>query len=230
MDNTKSNFEYSKNEVEEYFSFLEIMEYDEVLLKYKNLENERFFEKIISNKIQTIFIANAFLILYNLIESTVRNSIIDIYEKINEDEISYDKLSDNIKNIWINGKVINLKEGNYSNETLSKNIGNIAKNILTQEIIQLSKEDIKISGNIDAQKIRDLAKNIGFRISPNGRNLEAIKDKRQRLAHGEQTFYDVGKDFTFNELNAFKQETFDYLLDVIGKIEIFITQQGYTRN
>ena len=230
MDNTKSNFEYSKNEVEEYFSFLEIMEYDEVLLKYKNLENERFFEKIISNKIQTIFIANAFLILYNLIESTVRNSIIDIYEKINEDEISYDKLSDNIKNIWINGEVINLKEGNYSNETLSKNIGNIAKNILTQEIIQLSKEDIKISGNIDAQKIRDLAKNIGFRISPNGRNLEAIKDKRQRLAHGEQTFYDVGKDFTFNELNAFKQETFDYLLDVIGKIEIFITQQGYTRN
>ena len=230
MDNTKSNFEYSKNEVEEYFSFLEIMEYDEVLLKYKNLENERFFEKIISNKIQTIFIANAFLILYNLIESTVRNSIIDIYEKINEDELSYDKLSDNIKNIWINGEVINLKEGNYSNETLSKNIGNIAKNILTQEIIQLSKEDIKISGNIDAQKIRDLAKNIGFRISPNGRNLEAIKDKRQRLAHGEQTFYDVGKDFTFNELNAFKQETFDYLLDVIGKIEIFITQQGYTRN
>lgn len=228
MDNTKSNFEYSKNEVEEYFSFLEIMENDEVILKYKK-EGE-IVEKIVPSKIQTIFIANAFLILYNLIESTVRNSIIDIYEKINEDELSYDKLSDNIKNIWINGEVINLKEGNYSNETLSKNIGNIAKNILTQEIIQLSKEDIKISGNIDAQKIRDLAKNIGFRISPNGRNLEAIKDKRQRLAHGEQTFYDVGKDFTFNELNAFKQETFDYLLDVIGKIEIFITQQGYTRN
>ncbi len=230
MDNTKTNFEYSKNEVTEYFLFLEIMDYDEVLLKYKNLEDEQFFEKRISNKIQTIFIANAFLILYNLIESTVKNSMIDIYEKINEDKLSYDILSDNIKNIWITGKVFNLKEGNYHNDTLSKNIGNIAQNILTKEIIQLSKEDIKISGNIDAQKIRDLAKNIGFKISPNGRNLEEIKNKRQRLAHGEQTFYDVGKDFTFNELNDFKQETFDYLLDMINKIENFINQQGYIKN
>jgi hypothetical protein len=228
MDNTKSSFDYSKNEVEEYFSFLEMMEYEDVFIKYK--KDEQIFEEKVSNKIQTIFIANAFLILYNLIESTIRNSIIDIYEKINEDELSYDKLSDNLKNIWVTGEVLNLKEGNYHNDTLSKNIVNIAQNILTKEIIQLSKEDIKISGNIDAQKIRDLAKNIGFRISPNGRNLEEIKDKRQRLAHGEQTFYDVGKDFTFNELNAFKQETFDYLLDVIGKIENFITQQGYTNN
>jgi len=228
MDNTKSSFDYSKNEVEEYFSFLEMMENDDVILKYK--KNEQICEKKVSNKIQTIFIANAFLILYNLIESTIRNSIINIYEKINEDELSYDNLSDNLKNIWINGEVINLKEGNYSNKTLSKNIGNIAKNILAKEIIQLSKEDIKISGNVDDQTIRDLAKNIGFRISPNGRNLKEIKNKRQRLAHGEQTFYDVGKDFTFNELNAFKQETFDYLLDVIGKIENFITQQRYTKN
>jgi hypothetical protein len=42
----------------------------------------------------------------------------------------YDKLSDNLKNIWINGKINSLKEGNYHNETLSQNIGNIAQNIL----------------------------------------------------------------------------------------------------
>ena len=102
--------------------------------------------------------------------------------------------------------------------------------VLAKETIALSKDDINISGNIDAKKIRELAKNIGFEKSSNGRNLQNIKDKRNRLAHGEQTFYDVGKNFTFKELNGFKQETFDYLTDVIEKIEKFIVDQEYVAN
>ena len=177
-----------------------------------------------------MFIANAFLILYNLIESTVKNSIVEIYNKIKEDKNSYENLSENLQKIWINQKIDNLKEGTYNHDTLLKTIQNIAKNVLAKETIALSKDDINISGNIDAKKIRELAENIGFEKSSNGRNLQNIKDKRNRLAHGEQTFYDVGKNFTFKELNGFKQETFDYLTDVIEKIEKFIVDQEYVAN
>jgi len=112
---------------------------------------------------------------------------------------------------------------------LLKTIQNIANNILAKETIALSKDDINISGNIDAKKIRKLAQQIGFAESRNGRSLEKIKNKRNRLAYGEQTFYDVGKNFTLNELNNFKQETFDYLSDVILKIEKYILDQKYMK-
>jgi len=228
MDTAKNDFDYRKIEVEDYFSFLKIINDDATLIKYVN--GAEIVEKKISNKLQTMFIANAFLILYNLIESTVKNSIVEIYNKIKEDKNGYENLSENLQKIWINQKIDNLKEGTYNHDTLLKTIQNIAKNVLEKETIALSKDDINISGNIDAKKIRELAENIGFEKSSNGRNLQNIKDKRNRLAHGEQTFYDVGKNFTFKELNGFKQETFDYLRDVIEKIEKFIVDQEYVAN
>ncbi len=60
--------------------------------------------------------------------------------------------------------------------------------------------------------------------------MQATKNKRNRLAHGEQTFYEVGKDFSVNDLFAFKDETFKYLSDVIEKIEMFILDKKYTAN
>ena len=67
-------------------------------------------------------------------------------------------------------------------------------------------------------------------MSPDGRNLVEIKNKRNRLAHGEQTFYEVGKDFSVNQLRAFKDETFKYLSNVIANIEMFIFDKQYTTN
>lgn len=228
MDNAKIDFDYRKIEVEDYFSFLKIMNSDNTLIRYVN--GTKTIEEKISNKLQTMFIANAFLILYNLIESTVRNSIVEIYNKIEEDKNSYENLSESLQKIWINQNINNLKEGTYNHDTLLKTVQKIAQDILTKETIALSKDNINISGNIDAQKIRALAEYIGFEKTSNGRNLQNIKDKRNRLAHGEQTFYDVGKDFTFDELNKFKHEAFDYLSDVINKIEKFILDRKYNAN
>jgi hypothetical protein len=226
MDDAKDGFDYRKVEVEDYFSFLKLMDSDDTLIKH--VKGTETVEEKIPNKLQTMFIANAFLILYNLIESTVRNSIVEIYNKIKEDGNSFENLSENLQKIWINQKIKPLKEGKYNQDTLLKTIQNLANDLLIKKTIVLSKKDIDISGNIDAKKIRELAENIGFEIPSNGRNLEEIKDKRNRLAHGEQSFYDVGKDFSFVELNEFKQETFDYLLEVIEKIEKFIQDQQYS--
>jgi len=225
MDRTKRDFLNRKEEVEEYFLFLKILNNDNISIKYTHGREEK--EKNISNKLQRIFIANSFLILYNIIESTVRNSIIEIYDKIKDDGIGYQNLSHNLQKIWVNQKIDNLKEGAFNHSTLQSNIQNIADNILTQEIIILSSDNIDISGNIDAQKIRELADRFGFEKSRDGRYLEDIKKKRNRLAHGEQTFHDIGKDFSFNQLNDFKENTFDYLENVIEKIEVFLEREEY---
>jgi len=224
MDNVDSDFSKRKNEIEEYFSFLEKLNNENIKLSYTK-END-IEEFIISTKLQRIFVANTFLLLYNLVESTIRNSIVTIYNKIEEDEVIYTNLSEKIKQIWLhkNGKKFSIYS---SDNTIEVNLQNIINDIINNEIIMLTKDDIHISGNIDAQEIRKLADKIGFEVSPNGRHLVEIKDKRNRLAHGEHTFHDIGKDFTYNDLNTYKETTFIHLEDVINKIKNFIDDEKY---
>jgi len=224
MDSVDSDFNKRKDEVNEYFSFLEKLNNDSIKLNYiKENTTEEF---IISKKLQRIFIANTFLLLYNLIESTIRNSIVTIYNKIEDDGITYNNLSEKIKQIWLhkNGKRFSIHD---KDNTIEVNLQNIINDIINNEIILLTKDDIHISGNIDAQEIRSLAGKIGFEISSNGRDLVKIKDKRNRLAHGEHTFHDVGKDFTYNDLKTYKETTFIHLEDVIHKIKKFIDDEKY---
>ncbi|MDX4061710.1 MAE_28990/MAE_18760 family HEPN-like nuclease [Aliarcobacter skirrowii] len=225
MVNTKTDFNQRKKEIEDYFSFLDILDKETTFLKY--MKDTQYVEEEISKDIQRILIANSFLILYNLIEATIRNSIVEIYEKIQEDGITYNDLSQNLKKIWIKNKTKNLKEGNFNVNTLQTNVESIINNVIDNEIVLLTKDDIDISGNIDAEKIRTLAKEIGFDKTSNGSNLVTIKNKRNGLAHGNFTFYDVGKDFTVGDIQSFKSETFSYLQDVITNIEKFINEKKY---
>lgn len=228
MVNTKKDFEKRKQEIEAYFSFLSVLDKETTLLKYVKDGNN--IEEGISKDTQRILIANSFLILYNLIEATIRNSIVEIYDKIQEDAISYSQLSTSLKKIWIKNKTKNLKEGNFNINTLQNNVECIINNVIDNEIVFLTEDDIDISGNIDAEKIRALAKEIGFDKSSNeknGLNLVTIKNKRNGLAHGNHTFYDVGKDFTVKDISSFKDEAFLYLNDVIANIEKFINEKKY---
>ena len=226
MDSVDSDFNKRKDEVNEYFSFLEKMNNEDIKLSYTKENATGKF--IISTKLQRIFVANTFLLLYNLVESTIRNSIVAIYNKIQDDEIVYNDLSEKIKQIWLhkNGKKFSIYS---SDSTIEVNLQTIINDIINNEIIMLTKDDIHISGNIDAQEIRNLAKKIGFETSNNGRHLESIKDKRNRLAHGEHTFHDIGKDFTYNDLNSYKETTFIHLEDVVGKIKVFIGDGQYRK-
>ncbi len=228
MDNTKEDFENRKSEIENYFKFLSIFDNDETKLEYK--KQGTIVTERIQPQFQIILIANAFLLLYNLIESTVRNSIIEIYTKIEDDEITFEELSENLQKIWVKQEIDNFKENNFKPETLQKYVLDLAKEILDKETIKLSKKKMEFSGNLDAGEIRRLADKIGFNKPLNGRNLEEIKNKRNRLAHGEQTFCDVGKDFTVKKLTDFKKETFSYLSNIINNIENFIRTKNYMNN
>lgn len=228
MDNTKQDFNKRKDEIDNYFNFLKIFDDENTKIQY-NKDGIIVTEKI-NAEFQIILIANSFLILYNLIESTVRNSIIEIYDKIEDEEISFDKLSENLRKIWIKQKSLLLKEKTNKPNALIETISEVALEILNRETIKLDKKNLDISGSLDAQKIRDLADKIGFKRTKNGRILVDIKNKRNRLAHGERTFYDVGKDYTVKEIIDFKNETFNYLSDVITKIESFISEKRYKIN
>ena len=225
MISTKLDFEERKEEIENYIRFLKIFDDDETKIHY--IENKETVQEGIQNQFQTILIANAFLILYNLIESTIRNTIIAIYKSIFIRGESYGTLTTKLKQIWIKQETANLNGSTFRLDTMHDNIYEIAERIINGEPLMFSNESLDISGNIDAQKIRDIAKKIGFEPSPNGRNLLIIKNKRNRLAHGEQTFYTVGRDFSVKDIDGFKEEVFNYLTAVMDEVDEFISKKGY---
>jgi hypothetical protein len=51
------------------------------------------------------------------------------------------------------------------------------------------------------KKIRILSRKIGFTSPPNGSILEGVKHKRNHLAHGDQTFYHIGRLSTLLSLS-----------------------------
>lgn len=226
MNDTKLDFEKRKSEVDNYLSLLIILDDENTRVKYK--KDNIVVEEKISDQLQKVLIANGFLLLYNLIEATVRNSILEIYFKVQDNSLAFEKLSENLKKIWIKQSTGSLKEGNFRQDTLRKQVLDIAEFIVKKETISLSKDNLDFSGNLDARKIRELAYSFGFDAPAKGQSLVTIKNKRNHLAHGDFTFSDIGKDFTVGELNDFKTEIFDYLSDVINKIEDFIIQKKYT--
>ena len=133
MVNTKIDFEQRKKEVENYFSFLEILDKETTSIKY--IKDHQYVEEMASKDIQRILIANSFLILYNLVEATIRNSIIEIYDKIQEDSVSYNQLSASLKKIWIKSKTKSLKESNFNISTLHSNVESIINNVITGSVL-----------------------------------------------------------------------------------------------
>ena len=80
-------------EVNKYFDFLEKIESE-----YKILMNHsKTLSFTIDDELLKILKANGFLILYNLIEATILNSIIAIFDEIKVDNLSYEKVSEKIK-------------------------------------------------------------------------------------------------------------------------------------
>ena len=225
MDNTRLNFEKRKLEINTYLDYLLLLDKDSIELKYTESQEVKY--KTVTPEFLTTLTANSFLLLYNVIESTIRNSIIAIYDNIKAENVTFNELSDNLKKLWTKFETDRFKEGNFRMETIRDFVLDFANKIANEDVVMFSEEWMDFSGNLDANEIRSLAENIGFLKSPDGRNLVKIKDKRNRLAHGEHTFYDVGKDFSVREIVELKTEVFDYLDDVVKNVGDYIESKNY---
>ena len=227
MIETKQDFNIRKNEIDILFTFLEDIDDDNTFMQLKNSKNQ-ISTKYFSSDLQKILISNGFVMLYNLIESTIRNSLTELFDIIRNENITYKELSENMRVLWIKQCNDNLKEGTFSNEKLQNQTKKIISNIIEEEIIELDKNKMNFSGNLDARKIKAIAEEYGFEIpSKNGEKLHHIMNKRNHLAHGNFSFLSIGKDFSIQEIKVYKNETFVFLEDVIKKIEIFVNKKDF---
>jgi hypothetical protein len=84
---------------------------------------------------------------------------------------------------------------------------------------------------LDAQKIEEFAKKYGFEAPKrsNGRDLVNIKNFRNKLAHGEKMFSDIGKEKTVPELININIRVINYLRAFLENINQFINEEKYLK-
>jgi len=217
MTNTKNEYQNRLSEVELYFDVFTLLDKGDCRIICTGIVGESI-ERKIDDRLSKILKANGFLLLYNLIEATIRNSITTIFDSVHSKNLTFKDLTDNLQKLWIRQEIKNINH---------KDIFFLSKKILENELLQFKAECINTSGNIDAQKIRDIAQKFGYQEARDGRDLVTIKEKRNKLAHGVYTFSEIGQDCTVQELINLKEKTKCFLEEVLNNIEKYINDEGF---
>lgn len=220
MNSTRIEYNKRLHEVEVYLETLKLLDDGYCSIKCINILGLETV-KAIDLELSTILKANGFLLLYNLVESTIRKSIDAVINSIHASSVTFRDLSDELRKIWVR------QEGKNVNDDKIMSIANL---ILENGLLTFKSDCINISGNIDAQEIRNILKQVGGNEVKDGRCLKAIKDKRNHLAHGEFSFSEIGKDYTVNELISYKNDAREYLSKVLDEIESYIDSQKYLKD
>lgn len=193
-----------------------------------------------SKSITDIQKSTIILMLYNLLESTVSLSFQSILDDIQDNNISYERVSTQFKEVWLDLRYSDVYDKSASYETYRKRTHDIVDKVIDDKDTALSFSSANSTwqlpgGNMDLKEITSLCKKFGIRfylspeVSRNGGILKNIKDKRNQLAHGDFSFEEIGNKITINDLIIWKKEVTSFLGEFTTLINKFIQQQAYRK-
>ncbi|AWX98711.1 hypothetical protein A8139_00915 [Marinomonas primoryensis] len=208
---------------EELDGYLDLIDYLDSTTLLLNDKNDLF--QVNSSLVKTVK-GTVYLILYNLIESTMREAILVIHEKITSKNIKFDNLRAELKH-----KVL-LRAKNDKID-MKKMIDNMSGNIATT-LHKVSLNSKKLfSGNIDSEEIKKVGKIYGFSCETNypktkhGTDLTTVMRHRNDLAHGNKTFSSVGAEKSAIALRQLSNEVVAYIFEISDNIEDCIDNSSY---
>ena len=222
MNTVLLDFNTRAQEVDDYFIFLHGLSKQTTKLAVAHSAGQYQIQSL-NLELEKTLKANGLLLLYNLVESTMRNAIVAIFDELKNQAISFDQLKPEIKMIVLQ----NLKK--RSLEEIHLQINQISTDI----IIATFYPKKLFSGNVDARLIKEIAEKYGFSYqteptkTKNGEKLVDIKDKRNDLAHGVKSFKEVGQGKTIEDLLKIKEEVIEYLRQILENIKTYLDNQEY---
>ena len=227
MELVISEFEAKVQEISEYFSFIE-------KTTHLRLHDNRGMVQV-SKTVHNVLKANLFLLLYNLVESSFKNSLEKICINITNETLKYKDVIPEIKKMWIEKEYKNFDglKNIKKSEFIMNKIENIANDIVKIEFYR-NEEKTKnddISGNLDAREMKRINEKYGAKLDTvlnmDANSLLTVKTKRNNLAHGNEIFSECGENYTINELREIEKESIKYMRFILNHIKIFITNKQY---
>ncbi|MEM9549345.1 MAG: MAE_28990/MAE_18760 family HEPN-like nuclease [Bacteroidota bacterium] len=225
-----SRFEERVVEIDSYYNVLDLLTDPRVDI----VKRYQRYSKVVSldNEALKILKSTCFLLLYNLIESTIRDSFSNLYDKINTEPGKHDDYNEQFQRLWLD-QHFKIADPYSSNQNTYKNIvSEIIDKIISESPLSLDSNKLPISGNLDARRIRKLFSDHNIKLKVHhkafgGGELRTVKDNRNDLAHGSISFTDCGQQYTIGQLQNIKKRTIIYLRSTLRYLRKFSDNRGY---
>jgi MAE_28990/MAE_18760-like HEPN len=162
--------------------------------------------------------ANGFLLLYNLVESTLKNAIEAIFEELRIKSVSFDACRVEVRQVILT----NLRKHNV------KKIVSSLSALSTDVVFATFQKEAVASGTVDGRFVRELSREFGF-SSPSVKSdqLLTVKTNRNDLAHGLKSFAEVGRDFDLERLDNIRMEVVNFLNALLDNVANYLITKSY---
>jgi uncharacterized protein (DUF2267 family) len=163
------------------------------------------------------------LLLYNMIESTMSMIFERIHDKLAAEH--YQNLAPELQKVWVDFFFVK-----NSPDLFHKHLDKTISQTLSFPSLSDFTTRIKLfSGNLDAQKLHGLLKQYGIGVlQTHGKErLLFVKNKRNKIAHGEETFKDSCRDLTNSDLTEIRDAVFRALDSIIAQAEVYLQEKKY---
>lgn len=213
----KADFQARKREISRYIRFVDKISREKLAI-VDAVSKETVYDPADQSELIKTLKANAFLLLYNLLESTLKNSIEAIFDELQGKGVDFDSCRDELRHVVLG----NLKRRNI--DDIVPDISRIATDLISATF----KKDMLFSGNVDGRLVRNTAKEYGFH-APRRRSDEllVVKSNRNDLAHGNKTFSEVGREYDMRRIKRITKEVFDYLNELIDNVDTYLENEHY---
>jgi hypothetical protein len=174
----------------------------------------------------------AYLILYNLVEAFVRRGFQAVFESIKSDGLHATQLTELLRTQWVMQKNRKVNAFDGSPKVYMKIANDIVTEIADNRVAQLSRDHLPFSGNLDAVQIREVCFSHGISHDTpadarGGAALTTVKQKRNSLSHGDESFVECGRTLAADDLVQAKNEIVAFIRGILQNLETFATNKDY---
>ena len=163
------------------------------------------------------------LLLYNMIESTMAMIFERIHERLAAEH--YQDLVPELQKVWVEFFFVK-NSSSLFHKHLDKTI---SQTLAFPSLADFTARIKLFSGNLDAKKLQGLLKQYGIgALHTDGKErLLYIKNKRNKIAHGEETFKDSCRDLTNSDLTEIRDAVFRALDSIIIQSDVYLQEKKY---
>ncbi|WP_295867284.1 MAE_28990/MAE_18760 family HEPN-like nuclease [uncultured Oscillibacter sp.] len=225
MQSIKQDLEIRCEEVNRVISYLKHMENG-------NVEYRTTVEGLTT--VKTSIKAGIVLMLYNAIESTMTKCLVRLHEILITKNLAFNNCNEKLRHL-VAVYYENARDKSANNHSKASHSLKFYDYIVGVNTFDLSYEDISkfyplYSGNLDSREIIAVLEKYGIEFDERVSELKTIKDYRNKLAHGENSFEEIGRELTIQQIEHLKGQTFVYMEKVITEINKYIVKERYTNN
>lgn len=174
--------------------------------------------------------ASAFLLIYNMIESSIRSAFQHVYERIESDARWFGTVAPKFRELWIKQRFREMNLDSASPRNFRELAAELTAAVLEQTTMQLSTERLPVAGSLNANRIREVCEMHGVRVDPQARGglqLETVRQRRNDLAHGHVGFAACGQDYGVSDLICINNEAILFIKGILENIREFVDQSKY---